>query len=72
MVDSFLTIPHVLVSNSQNYPTDIAMREKKFGVWKTKTWLEVTEEVKAISMSLQSKGVKPKTTVGIIGNNKWC
>ena len=73
MVDNFLTIPHVLVSNSQNYPTEIAMREKQFGVWKTKTWLEVTEEVKAISMSLQSKGVKPKTTVGIIGNNtpRW-
>ena len=73
MNDSFLTIPHVLVHNSQNYSTDIAMREKKFGVWKTKTWLEVTEEVKAIAISLESKGVKPETTIGIIGNNtpRW-
>ena len=73
MEDSLLTIPHVLVSNSQNYPTDIAMREKKFGVWKTKTWLEVTEEVRAIATSLDSKGVNPDTTVGIIGNNtpRW-
>ena len=40
MLSNLLTIPHVVHSNSQNYPNDIAMREKKFGVWKTKTWLE--------------------------------
>ena len=49
------------------------MREKKFGVWKTKTWLQVYEEIQAITLALKNKGVKEKTTVGIIGNNtpRW-
>ena len=38
MQENLLTIPHVILSNSNKYPNDIAMREKKFGVWKTKTW----------------------------------
>jgi len=73
MLSNLLTIPHVVHSNSQNYPNDIAMREKKFGVWKTKTWLETHNEIKAISLALKKKGVQPKTTVGIIGNNtpRW-
>ena len=73
MPDTRLTIPHLLIHNSQNYPSDIAMREKKFGVWKTKTWREVSEEVKAIAISLESKGMKGETTIGIIGNNtpRW-
>ena len=73
MLSNLLTIPHVVHSNSQNYPNDIAMREKKFGVWKTKTWLETYNEIKAISLALKRKGVQTKTTVGIIGNNtpRW-
>ncbi len=73
MPETLLTIPHLLIHNSQNYPSDIAMREKKFGVWKTKTWEEVSEEVKAITISLESKGIKEETTIGIIGNNtpRW-
>ena len=59
MLSNLLTIPHVVHSNSQNYPNDIAMREKKFGVWKTKTWLETYNEIKAISLALKRKGVLP-------------
>ena len=69
MEKKLFTIPHVVISNAQDYPNEIAMREKKFGIWKTKTWSETSEEIKAVTLSLESKGVKPKTTVGIIGNN---
>ena len=73
MEKKLFTIPHVVISNAQDYPNEIAMREKKFGIWKTKTWSETSEEIKAVTLSLESKGVKPKTTVGIIGNNtpRW-
>ena len=73
MSEGLLTIPHILLQNSQKHPSEIAMREKKFGVWKTKTWKEVSEEVKAIAISLESKGIKNDTTIGIIGNNtpRW-
>ena len=73
MQANLLTIPHTILSNSNQYPNDIAMREKKFGVWKTKTWKQTYDEIKAISLALKSKGVKEKSTVAIIGNNtpRW-
>ena len=51
-----LTIPHVLDYNAKNFSSEIAMREKKFGVWRTKTWLEVANEVEAVAISLENKG----------------
>ena len=73
MQENLLTIPHTILSNSNQYPNDIAMREKKFGVWKTKTWKQTYDEIKAISLALESKGVKEKSTVAILGNNtpRW-
>ena len=73
MQANLLTIPHTILSNSNQYPNDIAMREKKFGVWKTKTWKQTYDEIKAISLALKSKGVKEKSTVAILGNNtpRW-
>ena len=68
-----LTIPHVLDYNAKNFSSEIAMREKKFGVWRTKTWLEVANEVEAVAISLENKGIRENTTIGIIGNNtpRW-
>ena len=68
-----LTIPHVLDYNAKNFSSEIAMREKKFGVWRTKSWLEVANEVEAVTISLENKGIRENTTIGIIGNNtpRW-
>lgn len=68
-----LTIPHVLDYNAKNFSSEIAMREKKFGVWRTKSWLEVANEVEALTISLENKGIRENTTIGIIGNNtpRW-
>ncbi|MBF96068.1 MAG: Long-chain-fatty-acid--CoA ligase FadD15 [Alphaproteobacteria bacterium MarineAlpha9_Bin4] len=73
MKNNILTIPHVLESNSQNYPDEIAMREKKFGIWKIKSWLEVSKEIERVAIALDNKGVKAKNAIGIIGNNtpRW-
>ena len=73
MVNNLSTIPHLVVDNGKKYPDQVAMREKKFGIWKTKNWHQVAEEMKAIAVSLENKGVKPHTTIGIIGNNtpRW-
>ena len=68
-----LTIPHVLDYNAKNFSSEIAMREKKFGVWRTKSWLEVANEVEAVTISLENKGIRENTTIGIMGNNtpRW-
>ena len=73
MKNSKLTIPHLLKRNSEMFSDDIAIREKKFGIWRTKTWRKCYNEVKFISLGLQEKGVKIGSTIGLLGNNtpRW-
>ena len=67
------TIPHYMKSNAKNFPKDIAIREKKFGIWKTKNWKHCYEEIQNITLGLYAKGVTAKNTVAILGNNtpRW-
>jgi len=68
-----LTIPHLLKANSQEFSNDIALREKKFGIWKSMTWKQCYEEVKFISLGLKEKGIRKGSTIGLLGNNtpRW-
>ena len=67
------TIPHYIKRNAKNFPKDIAIREKKFGIWKTKDWKHCYEEIQNITLGLYAKGVTAKNTVAILGNNtpRW-
>ncbi len=67
------TIPHYIKKNANSFPKDIAIREKKFGIWKTKDWKQCLEEIQNITLGLYSKGVIGKNTVAILGNNtpRW-
>ena len=67
------TIPHYIKRNAKNFPKDIAIREKKFGIWKTKNWKHCYEEIQNITLGLYAKGVTAKNTVAILGNNtpRW-
>ena len=60
------TIPHYIKSNAKNYPKDIALREKKFGVWKTKDWQQCLEEIENITLGLHAKGIHGKKTIAIV------
>ena len=73
MSNSKLTIPHLLKSNSLEYSNKIALREKKFGIWKTKTWQQCFTEVKYISLGLIEKGISSGNVIGLLGNNtpRW-
>ena len=67
------TIPHLIKYNAENYAEDVAIREKKFGIWRTKTWQGCYEEIQNISLGLLKKGVMEKKTIAILGNNtpRW-
>ncbi len=68
-----LTIPHIIKYNSENFSDEVAVREKRFGIWKSKTWKECFYEIEQVSIGLKAKGIKPNSTVGLIGNNtpRW-
>ena len=67
------TIPHLIKHNADNYSDEIAIREKKFGIWRIKTWKDCYEEIQNISLGLIKKGLKERKTIAIIGNNtpRW-
>ncbi|MAJ24266.1 MAG: long-chain fatty acid--CoA ligase [Rickettsiales bacterium] len=67
------TIPHLVKYNSINYSNDTALREKKFGVWKTKSWKQCYDEIENITLGLLSLSIKNNQTIAILGNNtpRW-
>ena len=56
MNSNIITVPHIIKYNSELFPEEIAMREKKFGIWRTKTWKQCYEEIQFIALGLISKG----------------
>ncbi len=65
-----LTIPKVFVQAAHRYADRVAMREKEFGIWRSITWREYLERVKAITLGLVGMGLLPGDKVTLIGDNR--
>ncbi|MEQ9328811.1 MAG: AMP-binding protein [Rhodospirillales bacterium] len=64
------TFPKVLAYNAANWPTEIAMREKDYGIWIEYSWSDYNEAVKQIAMGLKALGFERGQVVGMIGDNR--
>jgi long-chain acyl-CoA synthetase len=64
------TLPQLLKDNFEEAPNKIALRFKDLGIWKTYTWADYYEHVKALALGLVALGAKTGDTVGIIGENQ--
>ncbi len=64
------TFADYLVLNARRYSERPAFRHKDHGIWKTWTWSEAFEEIRAYSMGLKKLGIKPGDKVAIIGQNR--
>ena len=64
------TFPKILRNNAKNWPSDIAMREKEFGIWNEFNWKEYNQRVKWISLALRKLGVNPKDAIALLGDNR--
>lgn len=64
------TIGALLARNASRHGKDIALREKKRGIWEEATWAEYAEEVLACAAGLEKIGVKPGKAVLILGDNR--
>ena len=69
-LDSLDTLPKLLGHNAKNYPNEIALREKKFGIWKSKNWDEYNTNVKQIAFGMMALGLTKGDVVGLIGDNR--
>lgn len=66
---TYQSITQMLTSNATNYRDDVALRQKKHGIWQEKTWFEYWQVTQHIAAGLQALGVKRQTHIGIIAEN---
>lgn len=64
------TFPKILRHNAKNWPNDISMREKEFGIWNEFNWQDYHNRVKWISLALRKLGVNPKEAIALLGDNR--
>jgi long-chain acyl-CoA synthetase len=60
----------LIVKNADEMPEEVAIREKRFGVWSPITWAQFQEKVQRFALGLLALGFGPDQTLAIIGDNK--
>jgi long-chain acyl-CoA synthetase len=64
------TLPKFLIHNAKVIGARPAMRQKDLGIWRTWTWAQMLEEVRAFSIGLAELGLKRGDKFTIIGSNR--
>lgn len=64
------TFPKLLAENAQKWPTQVAMREKRLGIWNDITWADYQQQVGLITLGLESLGIERGDVVGLIGDGR--
>ncbi len=64
------TLLGLIVRNATDMRDDVAMREKRYGVWSPMTWRELHQNVQRFALGLLALGLESGDTLAIIGDNK--
>lgn len=65
-----LTIPKLFVREAQSKGDKVVLREKEFGIWKSTTWREYLQHVRALTLGFYSLGLRRDDKVALIGDNR--
>ncbi len=63
------TFPSLFLQQTKTRQSDLAIRVKRRGLWKTWSWGEAGTRVHDIACGLAAKGLKPNDKIAIFGNN---
>jgi long-chain acyl-CoA synthetase len=64
------TLLGLIIKNAAEIPHDVAMREKRYGVWSPMTWREFQQNVQRFALGLRAMGFEDDDKLTIIGDNK--
>lgn len=64
------TMPKLLRLHGRAHGTDVALREKDYGIWRSITWAQYHDRVRAIALGLAGLGVARGQVVALIGDNR--
>jgi len=64
------TLLGLIVKNAQEMPEEVAIREKRYGVWSPMTWRQFRDHVERFALGLRGLGFRSGDNLAIIGDNK--
>ena len=64
------TLPKLLAHNAANWPDEIALREKDYGIWNTITWADYNARTRAFACAMHVLGLGKGDVVALIGDNR--
>ena len=70
--NELINLPAKLLEHSQIRPHDVAMRHKRFGIWKEFTWEEYLNKVRSASLGFYELGVREGDKVAIHSEYRHC
>ena len=68
--DALDTLPKLLAHNAAKHGAEVALREKKFGIWRATTWAGYEERTRAMALGLAGLGIGAGDVVALIGDNR--
>jgi long-chain acyl-CoA synthetase len=64
------TFPGRLLERARRRGGEVALREKKYGIWQEVTWRQYAAHVRAVTLGLERLGLGPGDTVAVISGNR--
>nr|WP_314069849.1 AMP-binding protein [uncultured Roseococcus sp.] len=64
------TLPRLLAHNAERYGSEVALREKRYGIWHSVTWAQYQARTRLFALGLRRLGVQPGEVIGLIGDNR--
>ena len=64
------TFPGLLLANAAEHPGDVAMREKRRGIWAARTWADYATDVRHLAAGLAELGFGRDDKLALIGDNR--
>ncbi|MBW1782289.1 MAG: AMP-binding protein [Deltaproteobacteria bacterium] len=64
------TLLGLIVKNAEEMPDEVAIREKRYGVWSPMSWGQFRDHVQSFALGLKALGFETHDNLAIIGDNK--
>ncbi|GIX49545.1 MAG: long-chain-fatty-acid--CoA ligase [Candidatus Tectimicrobiota bacterium] len=64
------TLPQFLVRNARDFPHEVAIREKEYGIWQQWTWAQYLQEVRDFALGLVALGFNAGDKLAILSDNR--
>ena len=68
--NEIINLPAKLLEHSQKRPKDVAMRHKKFGIWREFTWEQYLDKVRSAAFGFHELGVREGDKIAIHSENR--